>query len=100
MTVLKSGFMNFYSIFMRMELSKKEQKVLKMVCDDKKNSEIAEKLGCSIRYAEKIKASIYHKTKTGSNITLLKWALVSGSYELKGYRLQAVKAPRTKAVLK
>jgi len=49
--------------------------VLKLVCSDKMNHEIAAKLGLNLRTIEKIKTALYRKTKTGSVLSLFKWAL-------------------------
>ncbi len=64
-------------------LTPKELLMLKLVCDDKSNAEIAAKMKFSLRYTEKIKTKLYHKTKTQSGIGLLKWALLNKYYVLK-----------------
>ena len=65
------------------ELKPSELKLLKLVCQDNSNVEIAEKMKLSQRYTEKIKSSLFKKTKTKSNVGLLKWALINGLYTLK-----------------
>lgn len=55
-----------------MELSTKELKLLKLICDEYKNLEIAEEFGYGLRHVEKLKASLFKKTNTTSNIGLLK----------------------------
>ncbi len=65
------------------ELSSKEFKLLKLICDDHKNQEIADKLGYGLRYIEKLKALLYKKTNSTSNISLLKWAVLNGHYIIK-----------------
>jgi len=65
-------------------LTSNEVKLLKLVCRDKDNKEIAEKLNFSLRYTEKIKTSLYTKTKTKSNIGLFKCAITNGYYSFKG----------------
>ena len=65
------------------KLSPLELKVLKLVCQDKTNSEIALKVKFGLRYVEKIKTQLYLKTGTGSNVGLLKWAVVNGLYTIK-----------------
>jgi DNA-binding CsgD family transcriptional regulator len=57
------------------ELSPLQKTVLKMICSDKDNSEIANKLDLSLRYIEKVKTALYTKTKTHSNLGLFKWAV-------------------------
>lgn len=64
-------------------LTPKELLMLKLVCDDKNNNEIAAKMKLSLRYTEKIKTKLYHKTKTKSGIGLLKWAILNKYYILK-----------------
>jgi DNA-binding CsgD family transcriptional regulator len=56
-------------------LTPNETTVLKLVCQDKTNGEIAEKMEYSLRYTEKIKTELYLKTKTKSNLGLFKWAV-------------------------
>ena len=65
------------------KLSPKELKILKMVCQDKTNPEMAVKMNFGLRYVEKIKTKLYKKTRTKSNVGLLKWAVVNGVYEIK-----------------
>jgi len=65
------------------ELTTKELKLLKLVCDDKDNNQIADKLGFSLRYTERIKTSLYTKTKARSGVGLLKWAVLNGLYKIK-----------------
>ena len=69
-------------VFM-VELTSRELKLIKLVCNDKSNAEIAEKLQMSLRYTEKTKTKIYTKTKTKSNVGLLKWAVINGLYAIK-----------------
>jgi len=65
------------------QLTTKETKIVKMVCDDKSNIEIAAKLKVSLRYTEKLKKKLYTKTKTSSGVSLLKWAVLNKHYEIK-----------------
>jgi DNA-binding CsgD family transcriptional regulator len=65
------------------ELNSRELKLLKLVCQDKNNGEIATKLGMSLRYTERLKARLHAKTKTKSNVGLLKWAVINGLYVIK-----------------
>lgn len=57
------------------DLIEREIKLLKLVCKDLSNFEIAQQMGISLRFTEKIKKSLYTKTKTSSNLGLFKWAL-------------------------
>lgn len=65
------------------ELTTREHRLLKLICDDKNNNEIAAKLELSLRQTEKIKTVLYRKTKTHSGVGLLKWAVGNGHYSLK-----------------
>ena len=65
------------------KLIPRELQVLKFVCQDKMNREIAEKMSISLRQIEKIKKSIYEKTKTSSSLGLFKWAVRNGYYTFK-----------------
>lgn len=65
------------------ELTSRELKLLKLVCQDKNNSEIATKLEISLRYTERLKARLHTKTKTRSNVGLLKWAVLNDLYVIK-----------------
>lgn len=65
------------------ELSLAEAKLLQLVCRDKDNSEIAQKMEFGLRRVEKIKTGLYRKTKTKSNVGLLKWAVRNELYVLK-----------------
>jgi DNA-binding CsgD family transcriptional regulator len=65
-------------------LTPNELKLLKLVCRDKDNSEIAAELEYSLRYTEKIKTALYIKTKTKSNLGLFKWAVKNGHHAFKG----------------
>lgn len=64
-------------------LNPRELKFVKFICSEKSNSDIAEKLKLSLRQTEKIKTVIYHKTKTSSNVGLLKWAVRNKHYVIK-----------------
>lgn len=64
-------------------LSDRELRLVKMVCAEKLNREIAETLGTSLRTVEKIRKRVYEKTGAGSSIGLFKWALRNGIYRLK-----------------
>jgi DNA-binding CsgD family transcriptional regulator len=70
------------SIYMP-DLTKRELKMLKMICNDKSNLEIAAGLELSLRQTEKVKALLYKKTKTRSGIGLLKWAVINKYYSIK-----------------
>jgi len=65
------------------ELKPSELKILKLICQDKTNLEIAEKIALSLRQTEKIKTSLYKKTKTKSNLGLFKWAVTKKLYAFK-----------------
>jgi DNA-binding CsgD family transcriptional regulator len=65
------------------QLTPKELKILKLVCSDKSNPEIAVKLKLSLRQTEKIKSGLYLKTKVRSNVGLLKWAVLNKCYTIK-----------------
>ncbi len=65
------------------ELTRSELKLLKLVCQDKTNLEMAEKMDLSLRTIEKIKSKLYTKTKTRSSLGLFKWALKNGLYALR-----------------
>lgn len=66
-----------------MELTLKEKTILKHVCEDYNNAEIAAKMGYNLRYFEKLKSALYKKTKVESNVGLLKWAVVNELYVIK-----------------
>lgn len=66
-----------------LQLSPLETKVLKLVCRENTNSEIAKKIGVSLRSTEKVKTRLYKKTRTRSGIGLFKWAINNGHYNLK-----------------
>jgi DNA-binding CsgD family transcriptional regulator len=66
-----------------MELSTKELKLLKLICDEYKNADIADEMGYGIRYIEKLKTQLFKKTNTTSSIGLLKWAILNGRYTIK-----------------
>jgi DNA-binding CsgD family transcriptional regulator len=59
------------------DLTPRELKVLKLVCRDKTNLEIAEKISISLRSTEKVKARLYKKTGTKSSLGLFKWAITN-----------------------
>lgn len=65
------------------ELSLIEKQVLKLVCQDKANTEIAEKIDKGLRYTEKIKTKLYKKTGTSSSLGLFKWAVINGYFAFK-----------------
>lgn len=56
--------------------------LVKMVCREKMNWEIAEALQIVLRSAEKIKKRVYEKTGTSSSISLFKWAVNNGVYKI------------------
>jgi DNA-binding CsgD family transcriptional regulator len=64
-------------------LTPNELKILKMVCQDKSNGDIAVSLKVSLRYMEKLKRGLYTKTKARSGVGLLKWAVKNGFYTIK-----------------
>lgn len=66
-----------------LQLNPKETRLLKLICDDKSNPEIAAKLDLSLRQTERLKSRLYKKTKTSSGISLLKWAVLNKYYALK-----------------
>lgn len=57
------------------DLTPRELKILKLVCKEKTNQEIATKIPLSLRSTEKAKAKLYKKTGTTSNLGLFKWAV-------------------------
>ena len=61
--------------------SKRELMLLKMVCREKMNWEIAETLNLALRSVEKIRKRVYEKTGTSSSISLFKWAVIQGIYQ-------------------
>lgn len=65
------------------DLTARELKVLKLVCQDKANFEIAEKIALSLRSTEKIKARLYQKTGASSSLGLFKWAVINKLYSFK-----------------
>ncbi len=65
------------------DLNKREMTIIKMICNEKANYEIAEKLELSLRRTEKLKRELYDKTKTGTNVGLLKWAVKNKLYTIK-----------------
>jgi len=65
------------------ELNVAELKLLKLVCEDRDNKEIAKKMNLSLRYTERIKSGLYKKTKSKSNLGLFKWAVINGWYSFK-----------------
>lgn len=76
------------------ELKPRELKLLKLVCDEYSNAEIATKLKIQLRSCEKIKSRLYNKTKTHTNIGLLKWAVLNGLYEIKQKKRNRAKKNR------
>mgnify|MGYP000851742751 CR=1 FL=1 len=66
----------------RVELRVRELQVLKMVCSEKKNREMATKLKLNLRTVEKVKTALYRKTKTRSVLGLFKWAYKQGLVKL------------------
>jgi len=65
------------------EFKPKELILIKLVCQDKTNREIAEKMEIGLRTAEKLKKRVCDKTKTRSSLSLFKWALKNGYYKMK-----------------
>ena len=66
-----------------MELTTRERLILKMVCNEKTNQQIAEKLEVGLRRAEKHRQALYIKIKVKTGIGLYKWALKNGYVKLK-----------------
>jgi len=64
-------------------LTPKENTILKLVCDEKTNYQIAAKLKVSVRHTERLKANLYHKVEVKSSVGLVKWAIVNNMYALK-----------------
>jgi DNA-binding CsgD family transcriptional regulator len=67
-------------------LSARELLLVKLVCQEKTNAEIAQKLEVSLRVAEKLKTSVYLKTKAKSLIGIFKWAMANGYYTFRGVK--------------
>ncbi len=65
------------------KLAPAQEKVLKLVCDDHTNIQIAKKMKCSDRTVERIKESLHKVTKTRSNLGLFKWAVKKKLYTFK-----------------
>ena len=65
------------------KLAPAQEKVLKLVCADYTNMQIAKKLKCSERTIERIKESLHKVTKSRSNLGLFKWALKKKLYTFK-----------------
>lgn len=61
-------------------LTSLELKLLKLVISEKSSAQIAEKLKLSLSTTERIKTSLYRKTRTKSGIGLLKWAIKNKLY--------------------
>lgn len=55
------------------KLDEREIKIIKFICSEKTNLEIAQLI--DLRQTEKIKNALYKKIKTSTNIGLFKWAL-------------------------
>lgn len=73
---------DFVLLFMTV-LKPIELKILKLVCSDNSNADIAKKIEFSLRYTEKLKTALFLKTKTSSNVGLLKWAIVNNHFIVK-----------------
>lgn len=67
----------------KIELTPIELKALKLICRDKSNLELADKLGITLRGTEKVKTRLYTKTRTKSNLGLFKWAVKNDYVEFK-----------------
>lgn len=65
------------------DLNKRELTMIRMICNEKMNYEIAEKLELSLRRTEKIKAALYVKLKAQTNLGVLKWAVKNDLYKIK-----------------
>lgn len=63
-------------------LTARELKLVKMVCREKINREMAEALGLGLRTLEKLRRKVYEKTGAGSSVGLLKWAVKYGVYRI------------------
>ena len=64
-------------------LTKKQIKVLKLVCQELQSKEIAERLGLSIRTIEGIRLQLLKETKSKGAIGLVKYAIKNKIYILK-----------------
>ena len=61
-------------------LSKREQEVLRLICEEKKNKEIAEALHISVYTIESHKKNLIRKLNVKSTVGLVKYAYDSGLY--------------------
>lgn len=77
------------------ELNNKELKLLRLVCNEYKNAEIAEELGYGLRHIEKMKTALYKKTGVTSALGLLKWAVLNKHYFIKR-RYSSLKSSQVK----
>ncbi len=64
-------------------LTKKQLKVLKLICQELQSKEIAERLGLSVRTIEGIRLLLLKDTKSKGAIGLVKYAIKNKIYTLK-----------------
>jgi DNA-binding NarL/FixJ family response regulator len=69
-------------VFKQLSLSAREQDVLKLLCDEKTNKQIAENLNISLSTVDFHRQSIYKKTQASSVIGLVKYAIKNGITDL------------------
>lgn len=65
-------------VFKQLALSPRELDVLKLLCDEKSNKQIAEALSISLATVDFHRQSIYKKTQASSVIGLVKYAIKNG----------------------
>lgn len=58
----EEDYLDFIIFSPMIVLSPKERELLKLICDDYKNAEVADELGYGTRYVEKLKAALLKKT--------------------------------------
>jgi DNA-binding NarL/FixJ family response regulator len=73
---------NMEPVFKQLSLSAREQDVLKLLCDEKTNKQIAESLNISLSTVDFHRQSIYKKTHASSVIGLVKYAIKNGITDL------------------
>jgi DNA-binding NarL/FixJ family response regulator len=73
---------NFQKNMRHIDLSEIEIKVLKYVCDEKSNSEIAKLMQLSISTIQQHRRNIYQKTHSATLVGLIKFAIKNGITEV------------------
>lgn len=69
---------NFKETYRKLRLTDREIEILKLICEGKQNTFIAEKLNISINTIKSFRKLIYQKTNTDSIIELIKYAIRNG----------------------